>query len=263
MKLPTYWPIYWIDAFTSRLFGGNPAAVVLLDAWLPDAVMQNIALENNLSETAFVIPSPDVSQLRWFTPTVEVDLCGHATLASGHVLFTHRYPALDRLQFSTRSGILGVQRDGDLLCLDFPSLPSKPVVVPALAAALGAQPREAVMSNSLLAVFDTEADIRSLQPDFPRIAALGAWMLIVAAPGHDVDYVYRVFAPAAGIPEDPATGSAHCTLLPYWAQRLGKTTFIARQLSARVGEFKCELRGDRVSIAGSAVEYLRGEIQVG
>jgi len=258
MKLP----IHQVDAFTSRLFGGNPAAVVLLDAWLPDAVMQNIALENNLSETAFVIPREGVSELRWFTPTMEVDLCGHATLAAGHVLFHHRYPSLNQIEFKSRSGILGVRRDGDMLSLDFPSLASKAVTVPGVNAALGLEPRETRMSNSLLAVFENEDEIRAIRPVFDRIAALGAWMVIATAPGRDVDYVFRVFAPGAGIPEDPATGSAQCTLVPYWAERLEKLQFTSRQLSARVGEFQCELKGNRVSISGSAVEYLRGEIDV-
>jgi PhzF family phenazine biosynthesis protein len=244
------------------MFGGNPAAVVLLDEWLPDLVMQNIGLENNLSETAFVIPREDQSELRWFTPTMEVDLCGHATLAAAHVLFSHRYPSLNEIQFRTRSGVLGVQRNGEVLSLDFPTLTVVPSAVPDLAAALGAQPRVTMQSNSLLAVFDSEDEVRSIRPDFERVAALGAWMLIVTAQGKDVDYVFRVFAPGAGIPEDPATGSAHCTLIPYWAARLAKTQFTARQISARVGEFTCKLRGSRVRISGMAVEYLRGEIHV-
>ena len=259
MKLP----IYQVDAFTSRLFGGNPAAVVLLEEWLPDSVMQNIGLENNLSETAFVIPRQDQSELRWFTPTMEVDLCGHATLAAGHVLFHHRYPSLNQIQFRTRSGVLGVQRNGEMLSLDFPSLTVAPSTVPGVAAALGSQPREIMQSNSLLAVFDSEDEVRQIRPDFERIAALGAWMVITTAPGRDVDYVFRVFAPGAGIPEDPATGSAQCTLIPYWADRLGKSNFTSRQVSARIGEFSCELRGGRVRISGTAVEYLHGEIHVG
>ena len=259
MKLP----IYQVDAFTSRLFGGNPAAVVVLDEWLSDSVMQNIGRENNLSETAFVIPREDQSSLRWFTPTMEVDLCGHATLAAGHVLLRHRYPYLDQIQFQTRSGILGVQRRGELLSLDFPSLTVIDCVVPGISAALGSQPRETLQSNSLLAVFDGEDEVRGLRPDFERIGKLGAWMVIATAPGKDVDYVFRVFAPGAGIPEDPATGSAHCTLIPYWAGRLGKANFTARQVSTRVGEFTCELDGSRVRISGMAVEYLHGEIHVG
>jgi predicted PhzF superfamily epimerase YddE/YHI9 len=259
MKLP----IYQVDAFTSRLFGGNPAAVVLLDEWLPDLVMQNIGRENNLSETAFVIPREDLSELRWFTPTMEVDLCGHATLAAGYVLFNHLYPSLNEIRFSTRSGILGVQRFGEMLSLDFPSLVVSPAAISGVEAALGAHPRETMLSNSLLAVFGSEDEIRAIRPDYEAIAALGAWMVIVTAEGKDVDYVFRVFAPGAGIPEDPATGSAHCTLIPYWAGRLGKSTFNARQISTRVGEFSCELRGSRVRISGKAVEYLHGEIHVG
>jgi predicted PhzF superfamily epimerase YddE/YHI9 len=225
--------------------------------------MQNIGRENNLSETAFVIPREDQSELRWFTPTIEVDLCGHATLAAGHVLFRHRFPSLNQIQFRTRSGILGVQRKGERLSLDFPALTVVPHVLPGVAAALGTQPRETLKSNSLLAVFDSEDEVRGIRPDFERIATLGAWMVIATARGNDVDYVFRVFAPGAGIPEDPATGSAHCTLIPYWSGCLGKSNFTARQISARVGEFTCELYGNRVRISGMAVEYLRGEIHVG
>jgi PhzF family phenazine biosynthesis protein len=237
--------------------------VVLLDEWLPDPVMQNIGTENNLPETAFVIPREDQSELRWFTPTMEVDLCGHATLAAGHVLFSYRYPFLNQVQFRTRSGILGVQRNGELLSLDFPCLTVSPEAVPGLAAALGAQPRETLRSNSVLAVFESEDEVRAIRPDFERVAVLGAWMVIVTAPGKTVDYIFRVFAPGAGIPEDPATGSAHCTLIPYWAGRMGKSNFSARQISARIGEFTSELRGSRVRISGMVVEYLHGEIHVG
>lgn len=256
-------PLYQLDAFTSRLFGGNPAAVVLLEAWLPDVVLQSIAAENNLAETAFAIPDAQMTPLRWFTPAMEVDLCGHATLATADVLFRHRFPDARRLRFGTRSGELTVARAGDLLELDFPSRPGKPVAVAdALADALGACPREAYLARDLLAIFDTEQQVRSLRPDFQRIAALDAFAVIVSAPGNEVDFVSRFFAPGAGIPEDPVTGSAHCTLTPYWAARLGKSTLAARQVSARGGELRCELRGDRVGIAGSVVEYLRGEIRV-
>jgi len=262
MKLP----IFQVDAFTTQLFGGNPAAVVLLEDWLPDPVMQSIALENNLSETAFVVLREDEFPLRWFTPTIEVDLCGHATLAAGHVLFTHCYPSLDRVEFSTRSGILGVDRAGKILSLDFPTFPPKPAAARGLAAALGAKPRETLLAKYLLAVFDSEAKIRSMRPDLERIRELGAFAVIVTAPGNGggrgVDYVFRVFAPGAGIPEDPATGSAQCTLVPYWAAHLGKSILVSKQLSARGGEFLCGIRGDRVSISGGAVEYLRGEIHV-
>jgi len=260
MKLP----LYQLDAFTNHLFGGNPAAVVLLDAWLPDDRLAAIAAENNLAETAYVIPRADVSPLRWFTPAVEVDLCGHATLAAADVLFRYRFPQLDRLAFSSRSGELTVTREGALLNMDFPASPGRPVAVTdALAAALGARPREAYMARDLLAIFDAESDVRALRPDFARVAALDAFAVIVSAPGDTVDFVSRFFAPRAGIPEDAVTGSSHCTLAPYWAARLGKNRLRAKQLSARGGDLQCELRGERVVIAGHVVEYLRGEIETG
>ena len=258
MKLP----IHQLDAFTGRLFGGNPAAVVLLDSWLPDAVLQAIAAENNLAETAFVLPGAEASELRWFTPAVEVDLCGHATLAAAHVLFHRGSGSGRRLVFRTRSGELAVDREDDgLLALDFPSRPGRAEPVgDDLVAALGARPREVRRARDLLAVFDSEAQVRDLRPDAAKVAALDAFAVIVTAPGDDVDFVSRFFAPAAGVPEDPVTGSSHCTLVPYWAERLGKTALVARQLSARGGELRCQLRGDRVRIAGRVVEYLRGEI---
>ena len=259
MKLP----LYQVDAFTTRLFGGNPAAVVLLDAWLPDGVLAAIAAENNLAETAFVIARADVSPLRWFTPAVEVDLCGHATLAAADVLFRYRFASLNRIAFSTKSGELVVTREGALLKMDFPVRPGKPVAVTdALAAALGARPREAYLARDLLAIFDSESEVRALRPDFARVAALDAFALIVSAPGDEVDFVSRFFAPGAGIAEDPVTGSSHCTLTPYWAARLGKRVLTAKQLSARGGDLQCELRGERVLIAGQVVEYLRGEIEI-
>lgn len=259
MKLP----IYQVDAFTSRLFGGNPAAVVLLGDWLPDSMLAAIAAENNLAETAFVIPRADVSPLRWFTPSVEVDLCGHATLAAAHVLFRDLFPGQRRLVFSTLSGELAVARDGDTLGLDFPSRPGKRIdVTETLAEALGAMPLEAYLARDILAVFGTEAEVRSLRPDLPRVAALDAFAVIATAPGDEADFVSRFFAPRQGLPEDPVTGSAHCTLTPYWAARLGQPRLRARQVSARGGELECELRGDRVLIAGRAIEYLRGEIEL-
>ena len=259
MKLP----IYQVDAFASRLFGGNPAAVVILERWLEDDVLQAIAAENNLAETAFVVPRDGMALLRWFTPTIEVDLCGHATLAAGHVLFSHHYPSRTKLDFSTRSGVLSVGREGDRLSLDLPARPGTPIeVTDRLVSALGARPREAYVARDVLAVFDAESAVQALRPDFSLIAALDAFAVIVSAPGNVVDFVSRFFAPRAGIPEDPVTGSAHCTLVPYWAARLGKTRLTAKQLSARVGELDCELRGDRVVLTGRAVEYLRGEINV-
>ena len=259
MKLP----LYHIDAFTSRLFGGNPAAVVILNDWLPDATLQAIAAENNLSETAFVMPEEGTSLLRWFTPTIEVDLCGHATLAAGHVLFHYVYPSLKKVSFSTQSGVLHVLREGERLSLDFPARPGKPITVSdVLSSALGATPREAYLARDLLAVFEKEETIRNLQPDFRRIAALDAFAVIVTAPGSEVDFVSRFFTPRGGIDEDPVTGSAHCTLAPYWAECLKKTNLTAKQLSARGGELQCELRGDRVIISGKTVEYLHGEITI-
>jgi PhzF family phenazine biosynthesis protein len=256
-------PLYQVDAFTSRVFSGNPAAVVVLDEWLPDSALVAIAAENNLAETAFVVAHGDVMPLRWFTPTVEVDLCGHATLAAAHVLFRYSLPSAKRLTFSTRSGTLVVTRDGELISMDFPSRPGKPVeVTDTLVSALGVRPREAHLARDLLAIFDSESQVRDFRPDLQRIASLDVFAIIVSAPGDAVDYVYRFFAPRQGIPEDPATGSANCTLVPYWAARLGKSELIAKQLSTRGGELRCTLRDDRVLIAGRAVEYLRGEITV-
>jgi predicted PhzF superfamily epimerase YddE/YHI9 len=259
MKLP----LYQVDAFTSRVFHGNPAAVVLLDDWLPDAVLAAIAAENNLAETAFVITHSDIMPLRWFTPTVEVDLCGHATLAAAHVLFRYTMPSAQSVSFSTRSGNLVVTRDGELLSMDFPARPGKPIpVTNAMVSALSARPSEALLARDLLAVFATEAEVRTFRADFRRIAKLDAFGVIICAPGDATDYVYRFFAPRQGIPEDPVTGSANCTLVPYWASRLGKTELTAAQLSPRGGELHCTLLGDRVLIAGRTVEYLRGEITV-
>ena len=259
MKLP----IYQVDAFTNRLFSGNPAAVGLLDEWLPDEILTSIAAENNLAETAYVVTRGDILPLRWFTPTVEVDLCGHATLAAAHVIFHYLRQSTNSLTFSTRSGNLIVARDGELLSMDFPARTGKPLpITDALVSTLGARPLEAYMARDLLAIFESESQIRDFQPDFQHIALLDAFAVIISAPGYTVDYVYRFFAPRQGIPEDPATGSAHCTLVPYWADRLGKIELSARQLSARGGEVHCRLRGDRVLIAGHTVEYLRGEITV-
>jgi PhzF family phenazine biosynthesis protein len=256
-------PIFQIDAFTSRRFRGNPAAVVVLDEWLPDEVMAAIAAENNLSETAFVIPHPEVAPLRWFTPTIEVDLCGHATLATAHVILNSYRPETKGIRFATRSGELGVSRRDELLCMDFPARPPKPIILgEALVAALGAQPREVLMARDILAVFDSEDEVKRLRPDFDRIAALDAFAVIATARGDHVDFVSRFFAPAAGVPEDPVTGSAHCTLTPYWAEELGKHQLTAHQVSARGGELLCEMLGDRVAIAGATIEYLHGEITV-
>lgn len=255
-------PIYQIDAFTSRVFAGNPAAVVPLESWLPDAVMQSIAAENNLAETAFFVPNGDGYALRWFTPTVEVDLCGHATLASAHLVFSKLAPGRERVDFETRSGRLTVTRDGDVLALDFPSRPPTPCDASSVADALGKAPSAVLGARDYLAVFADEDDVRDLRPDMGKIAALDRFAVIATAPGKSCDFVSRFFAPAQGVPEDPVTGSAHCTLIPYWAQRLGKRKLTARQISARGGELLCEDRGDRVTIAGRAALYLEGTIHV-
>lgn len=260
-------PIYQVDAFTDRVFAGNPAAVVPLESWLPDARLQAIAAENNLAETAYFLRSDDVFELRWFTPAVEVDLCGHATLATAFVISTLLEPGRDRLDFVTRqAGTLTVTRDGDLFTLDFPSRPATPVESPdpALVAALGGPTPVAVLGGrDYLVVYEDEAAVRALRPDMAALARLDRFAVCVTAPGAGgVDFVSRLFAPAQGIPEDPVTGSTHCTLIPYWAERLGKTTLSARQVSARGGELACELAGDRVKIGGKAVLYLEGTITV-
>jgi PhzF family phenazine biosynthesis protein len=259
-------PIYQIDAFTSAVFGGNPAAVVPLEAWLPDTTLQAIAAENNLSETAFFVSEGEDWHLRWFTPTMEVDLCGHATLASASLIFSRLKPDARQARFRTRSGWLEVTANGDLLSMDFPSRPpvrkTDPGLQAAVTHALGKVPLELWMARDLMVLLETESDVRALKPDLAAIAALDAFAVIVTAPGTDVDFVSRFFAPARGVPEDPVTGSAHCTLIPFWANRLGKSSLVARQVSARGGELFCESRGDRVTIAGRAVLYLEGSIHV-
>lgn len=259
-------PLYQIDAFvTEKPFSGNPAAVCPLESWLPDAVMQAIAAENNLSETAFFVPEGDEYHLRWFTPTVEVDLCGHATLAAAYVIFRFLAPLLPRVHFRTgKAGTLSVSRKDDLLALDFPAHPPMPCAVPAeLSAALGRAPASVLAARYYLAVYDEAEEVAALAPDFRALARLDRPALIVTAPGtQGADFVSRVFAPAFGIDEDPATGAAHCTLVPYWAARLGKSRLLARQLSRRGGMLHCELLGERVSIAGRARLYLEGTIEV-
>lgn len=256
-------PIFQVDAFASRLFGGNPAAVVVLPEWLPDELLQQIAQENNLSETAFVVPGGDAFGLRWFTPEVEVDLCGHATLASGHVLFEHGYAAGPEIVFRYQGGTLTVRREGELIAMDFPSRPPKPSRCDAsLVSALGATPREVHQSRDLLAVFETQDEIEALRPDLGAIAELDTFAVIASAPGRECDFVSRFFAPGAGVPEDPVTGSAHCTLAPYWSERLGKQKLRALQLSRRRGELFCEVLDSRVRLSGRVVEYLRGHIYV-
>jgi PhzF family phenazine biosynthesis protein len=258
-------PIFQIDAFTDSVFGGNPAAICPLDDWLPAERMQAVAAENNLSETAFFVPEDDGFALRWFTPTVEVDLCGHATLAAGWLVLTRMWPERKSVRFATRSGVLEVVRDGTRLALDFPSLPAELVeALAALVEGIGRAPDEVRRATNYLAVFATESDIRAIEPNMADLATLHPCGIIVTAPGADdgVDFVSRYFAPAHGVPEDPVTGSAHCTLTPYWSARLGRKALTARQVSARGGALWCEDRGDRVRIAGNAVLYLEGAIEI-
>jgi PhzF family phenazine biosynthesis protein len=252
-------PIYQIDAFADRVFAGNPAAVMPLERWLPDAVMQAIAAENNLSETAFLVREGNAYRIRWFMPIGEIDLCGHATLASAFVVMTELEPGRDRVDFASMSGPLSVTRHGDTFRLDFPTRPPRPVPCPAgLAEALGAPVKEAWLTRDLFALLEDEATVRSLKPDLEALSRLEPTSFVVTAKGTDCDFVSRCFAPREGIPEDPVTGSVHCVLIPYWAERLGKTQLFARQLSKRGGELFCELRGDRVQIAGKAVKVLEG-----
>ena len=254
-------PLYQIDAFASRVFGGNPAAVCPLEEWLDEAVLQAIAQENNLSETAFFVPTDQGYYLRWFTPVAEVDLCGHATLASAYVIFSIMDPALSRVSFSSRSGILTVSKEGDLLAMDFPSQPPRPCDAPAdLLAGLGKEPLEVLRSEDFFVVFSSEGEVRELKPDMVKLNNLPLRGVIVTAHGGDADFVSRFFAPKYGIPEDPVTGSAHCALTPYWAERLNRKTLKAYQVSKRGGELFCSDHGKRVMIAGRAVKYLEGTI---
>jgi predicted PhzF superfamily epimerase YddE/YHI9 len=254
-------PIYQLDAFAAARFTGNPAAVCPLPEWLPDEVLQSVAAENNLSETAFFVQEAGAYRLRWFTPEAEVDLCGHATLAAAAVVTRILDPGSNEVNFRSRGGDLRVTSDGELLVMDFPARPGAPVDAPTgLLMGLGVVPREVLVADYYLAVFDSIAEIEAITPDFERLARLDRIGVIVSAAGRDVDFVSRFFAPAVGVPEDPVTGSAHCTLTPYWSERLGRKKLRARQLSRRGGELICEDRGERVSIAGRAVLYLKGEI---
>jgi len=256
-------PFYQVDAFTDHIFGGNPAGVCPLKEWISDEKMQKIAAENNLSETAFFVPENDNYRIRWFTPTVEVDLCGHATLASGHVLFNHLNYTRDIAHFESRSGCLNVRRDQNLIILDFPTASFKRVSHPEiLIKALGKKFSEVYSSNDYLVVFDSEKDILDLKPDFQLLLQLETRGVIVTARGKDVDFVSRFFAPAVGINEDPVTGSAHTILTPYWAKKLNKTELTASQLSERRGKLFCKYLGDRVEISGMAVTYLTGTINL-
>jgi len=258
-------PFYQIDAFTSRVFAGNPAGVCFLDAWPEDGLLQSIAAENNLAETAFIVARADGSyDLRWFTPKMEVDLCGHATLASAFAIFESVAPSTSAAVFHTKSGVLSVARRGDLLVMDFPSRPPQAVEPPPnLPGMLGLEPLDVLASRDLFVVLEKEDQVRCAAPDLAAAAALDAYLgLIITARGESADFVSRFFAPRAGIPEDPVTGSAHCTLVPYWSKRLGKKHLHALQVSARGGELFCVDEGARVLIGGKAASYLPGKITV-
>ena len=257
--------IYQVDAFTDKIFSGNPAAVCPLESWLPDSVMQNIALENNLAETAFYVKQGNEYLIRWFTPTVEVDLCGHATLATAHVLYHHEQCAGNEIVFrSPRSGVLKVYRNENLLTLDFPTdTLNKIQWFNEMNAGFNLIPLEGYKGKTdYLLVFENEDQIKNIQPNYPIIATWKVRGVIITAKGKQVDFVSRFFAPQSGVNEDPVTGSAHTTLTPYWAEKLGKTEMSAMQLSSRKGYLTCKYMGDRVHISGQAKTYLIGEIEV-
>jgi PhzF family phenazine biosynthesis protein len=252
---------YQVDAFSNKVFFGNPAGVCPLSDWIDDGLMQLIASEANLSETAFFVSAGDRFELRWFTPKTEIDLCGHATLATAHVIFDCIGFHGKQLLFDTNSGLLTVEKKDGLLCMDFPAWRPKAIpMAERVVHGLGARPRELLATRDLLAVFDDADQVVALEPDMRQLSQCEASCVIATAPGVDYDFVSRVFAPAMGIPEDAVTGSAHCTLTPYWADRLGKKELHAFQASERGGELFCRDMGDRVEVAGHAVCFLRGTI---
>ena len=256
-------PFYQINSFARGPFSGNPAGVCLLEKWLPDALLQSIAAENNLSETAFLVPRENDYDIRWFSPLVEVDLCGHGTLASAHLIFNVLNKDAEKVMFMSKSGCLSVERRDGLLWLDFPSRKPSPCVVPdGLETALGIVPSCVLAARDLMVVFDDEQTVRELKPDIEGVARLNYHGLILTAPGSRSDFVSRFFAPRVGVPEDPVTGSAHCTLIPYWAERLDKPVLCALQLSRRGGELFCKDRMERVSIGGNAMTYCSGTIKI-
>ena len=254
--------LYQIDAFANKVFEGNPAAVIPLKKWLPDEKMQSIAQENNLSETAFFYKSGERHEIRWFTPNGEVKLCGHATLATAFVIFNIMDYKLEKILFNSLSGELSVERNGDLLKMDFPSQnPIKCDIPEALELGLGARPKACYFNEDYLAVFESEKNIINIKPDHQKLIMLKSRGVIVTAPADQYDFVSRAFFPKYGVPEDPVTGSAHTKLVPYWFNRTGKTKFEAKQISKRSGDLFCEYKGDRVLISGSARLYMKGEIQ--
>jgi PhzF family phenazine biosynthesis protein len=253
--------MYQVDAFTNTLFGGNPAAVVPLDSWLSDNVMQQIAAENNLSETAFFVPSEQGYDLRWFTPANEVKLCGHATLASAYVVFRFLKPQAQAVTFSTLSGVLTVTREGDRMTMNFPAWPHTKVEPnSAVLQALNVMPTEYYEGNYMMAVLPNEQAVRAAKVDMRALAEALPTGLIITAPGDQVDFVSRSFFPDWGVDEDPVTGSSHCMLTPYWSARLGKAELTAQQVSQRMGHIDCKMAGDRVFLSGHAVLYSKGEI---
>jgi PhzF family phenazine biosynthesis protein len=256
-------PFYQVDAFTDRVFAGNPAAVCPLEAWLDDEVLQGIAAENNLAETAFFVPENGGFHLRWFTPTCEIELCGHATLASAYIIMNKLGRDSGPIRFRAQAGELVVTREGDLYALDFPSRKPQRIDPPReLVEALGAEPLEVWKARDHLALYSTEAQVRGLRPDIRKLAAFDMWAAIITARGDTADFVSRFFAPGRGVDEDPVTGSAHCTLIPFWSERLAKKQLRALQVSARGGELFCEDQGERVRIAGRAALFAEGRIYV-
>ena len=254
---------YIVDAFTEKIFGGNPAAVCVLEDFPPESLMQNIARENNLSETAFVTKSGDSYRLRWFTPAAEVDFCGHATLATAFVLMTQIDESLSSVEFDTLSGRFFVTRHENLFEMDFPAyVPKKIPVTAEMSAAINAQVSEAYLARDLLMVLDDAATVENLSPDMNALTKLDGLTQAVTAAGDDFDCVSRVFAPKISVPEDPVTGSTHCLIAPYWANKLGKTKLLARQASARGGLLRCEVAGERVKISGNAALFSVAELTI-
>ncbi|TDH25614.1 PhzF family phenazine biosynthesis protein [Segetibacter sp. 3557_3] len=254
------YPLFHVDAFTDQLFGGNPAVVCPLETWLPEDTMQRLAAENNLSETAFFIKEEGGYHVRWFTPEYEIDLCGHATLATAFVLFEHLGYEGDTIRFSCKSGLLEVTRKDGLIQLDFPTrIPAQAEAPEALLKGINIQPAQILKSRDYFLVYNQQSEVADFRPDFTYLNQLDCVGIIVTAPGRDVDFVSRFFVPNSVIGEDPVTGSAHCNLIPYWSGQLNKTTLTARQISARGGQLTCTQAGDRVLMAGKAVLYMKGE----
>ena len=257
-------PIYQVDAFASVIFKGNPAAVCPLKEWLPDQVMQNIAMENNLSETAFFIEDNGIYSIRWFTPKAELDLAGHPTLATAHIILNELDKNINTINFQTKIGdTLKVNLDKNLYIMDFPSRPPKNInEIDILYEALGKKPRELLAHRDLIVIFDNEEEIKSIIPNMSKLMQLSYPSIVISAIGNEVDFVSRNFAPKLGIPEDPVTGSSHCELIPYWSKILNKNEMIAHQLSERGGEIYCGYNNERVSLGGEAITFLRGEIEI-